>query len=158
MNEGYDHTQYGWIHYLLALPAAGGIVSAFLSQEDATAFIFLIGVAVIFLVFGSCFVHLRVRDAGEGLEVRFGPIGVWGTTVRYEDMASAAVGRTTFWDGWGMHGWPGGSVIYNVSGRDCVIVTFKRPRGFLRFKLMKIGTDEPKALAAFLSSRIGQTE
>ncbi len=154
MTTDYDHTQRGVLHYLVALVGAGILVGAMLSWDNAPAFVLLIAVAGSLMFFAACFGYLRVRDLGERLEIRFGPIGMFGRSIRYDDMASAEVGRTTLLHGWGIHGLPFVGVTWNVHGYDCVRVAFKRPQGLFRFKRINIGSDDPEGLAAFLRRKM----
>jgi len=149
----YDHTQRGVLHYAVALAGGGCIVGALLSRDTPSVFVMLIAAAGAFMFTASCFVYLRVRDEGDRLSIRFGPVELFGTSIRYEDIARVERGRTNLLHGWGIHGLPFVSVTYNIHGYDCVRVEFKRPRGVLRFRRMNIGTDDPEGLERFLRSR-----
>ena len=150
----YDHTQYGRLHHLIGLAAGGCLVGALLSGMDSPEFIPLVGAAAVFIVLGGCFVHLRVRDDGDALEVRFGPISLFGTRIPYERIESVETARTCLLDAWGIHGCPGRNVTWSVSGFDAVALRLARPHGLFRFRAIKIGTDEPEKLAAFIRTRI----
>jgi hypothetical protein len=154
MANGYDHVQYGFIHYIVALGGAGCFAAALLSGADSLQFITLIAAAGAMMAAGGCFVYLRVSDCGDSLGIRFGPLSLFGTSIRYDNMASAEVSRTTFLHGWGIHGIPFWSVTYNIRGYDCVRVTLKRRHGVFRFSCINIGTDDAAGLASFLSSKI----
>ena len=67
---------------------------------------------------------------------------------------SAASGRTPLLYGWGIHGTPFFGVAYNIHGRACVRVEFKRRRGLFRNSHVYIGTDDPEGLAKFLRSKL----
>ncbi len=154
-HSDYDHTQKGLIHWLLLLFAFGGAVWGWRAASDGEPRIVvlgLIGLAALFTVLSGCFARLRVRDAGDALEIRFGPVGVFGRRVRYTDIETVAVGRSSLIDGWGIHGLPGRGTIWNLHGFDCVEL---RLRGGDR---LRIGTDDPQGLAAFLESRRGRAQ
>ena len=51
-------------------------------------------------------------------------------------------------DGWGIHMSPRGGWVWNIWGRDCVVIHLER--GALR-----VGTDDAENLAAFLKQRTG---
>ena len=100
--------------------------------------------------------HLRVRDEGDALHVRFGPIPLLGTRVPYDQIESAEPSRTSWWHGWGVHGWPGAWLVFNLWGYGAVTLHLKEPRGLLRFRRYIVGTDEPEKLAAFLRAKVGE--
>ena len=154
MTGTYDHVQRGIIHYLIALGGAVCLVAAVASGAENPGFIPFVAAAGAMMFVGACFAYLRVSDLGDRLGVRFGPIGLFGTSIRYDEIASAYAWYTTFWTRWGIHGMPFGGVTWNVSGYDCVRVVLKRPHGLFRFKRINIGTDDLHGLAAFLSSKI----
>jgi hypothetical protein len=108
------------------------------------------GVGLVMVLIGPCFHHLTVEDQGEKLAIRFGPIPLFGRTVKYADIDKAEVGRTTILDGWGIHYSLRGGWVWNLWGRDCVVAHFKKG-GVLR-----IGTDDGEGLAGFLEGKISQ--
>ena len=154
MAQGYDHTQRGILHYVVGLPGGAFVFLALLLGEGSPLFICLVALATLVLFLGGCFGYLHVRDSGDALSIRFGPVQVFGTSIRYSDIARAEVARTNLLHGWGIHGFPGLSVTYNIHGFDCVRVVFKKPRGLFRFRRINIGSDDAAGLAAFLSFRI----
>jgi len=60
--------------------------------------------------------------------------------VPLDEVVSAEVVRTSFWNGWGIHYTPRGW-LYNVSGYGAVCVTLKNGKRFC------LGSDEPEKLA-----------
>jgi hypothetical protein len=96
---------------------------------------------------GPSFHHLAVCDAGEGLAAQFGPLPLFRTRIRYADMQAVEVGRTTVLDGWGIHLSLRGGWVWNLWGRECVVVR-------LRKGVFRIGTDDAASLARFLGGRI----
>jgi hypothetical protein len=70
-------------------------------------------------------------------------------TVRYADIESVEVGRTLILEGWGIHYSIRGGWVWNLWGRDCVVVHLKK--GMLR-----IGTDDAENLAGFLRSKVSE--
>ena len=154
MSNTYDHTQRGFTHYVVALGGAGCLAIALALGAAAPGFIFLIAAAGAMMFMGACFLYLRVSDCGDRLSLRFGPLRLFGTSIRYDDMASAEVSRTYPRHGWGIYGRPFCWVSYNIHGSDCVRVSFKQRQGFFRFTHINIGTDDAEGLALFLSSKI----
>ena len=147
---GYDHTQRGVLHWLL-----GGLAVLFLAlaptayEDEAVAGLILTGVALLLGGLAPCFAHLRVRDRGADLEIGFGPWRVFRTQVPYDEILSAAPGRSALIDGWGIHLIPGRGWTWNIHGFAAVEL---RLRGGKR---LRIGTDDREGLAAFLAARAG---
>jgi hypothetical protein len=82
--------------------------------------------------------------------VRFGPIPLFRKTVLYTDILKVEVGRTLLLDGWGIHMSILGGWVWNIWGRDCVVVHL-RDGGTLR-----IGTDDGESLAGIVNRKIGE--
>lgn len=145
----YDHTQRGGWHWMIlaiGLVMAGtGVFTAQVIPAACAVFIFLVA---------GTFARLRVWDDGDALCARLGPIPLFGTRVPYADIQSAEPTRTTWFQGWGLHGWPGAWLVVNIWGYDAVALHLKEPRGLLRYRRYIIGTDEPEALAAFLQAKV----
>jgi hypothetical protein len=96
------------------------------------------------------FHHLTVVDEGDDLAIRFGPLPVFRRTVRYADIGKVEVGRRLLLDGWGIHYSVRGGSVWNLWGRDYVVLHL-RQGGVLR-----IGTDDPENLAQFLEGKFAQ--
>jgi hypothetical protein len=94
--------------------------------------------------------HLTVVDEGDWLAIRFGPLSLSRRTVRSDDMEGVEVGRALLLDGWGIHYSVRGRWVWNLWGRDCVVVHLKNS-GVLR-----IGTDDAVNLARFLEGKVAQ--
>ena len=77
------------------------------------------------------------------LAIRFGPVPLFRRTVRYTDIEKVEVGRTLILEGWGIHYSIRGGWVWNLWGRDCVVVHFKNG-GVLR-----IATDDAGTWPAF---------
>ena len=71
-------------------------------------------------------------------------------TILYRDIEKVEIGRTTILDGWGIHLSLRGGWVWNIWGRDCVVI--HRRKGITR-----IGTDDAENLARFLKRKIGQS-
>ncbi len=144
----YEHTQKAPLGSLLI---GGGIVVALAAwvlrvpEGPIGAVPAIVAAALVFT--GLCFGRLTVRDGGDALEVRFGPLPLFGTRIPYAAVERAEVSRSDLLDGWGLHWLPGRGVIYNLWGFGCVRIVLGK-------KTVRVGTDDPEALAAFLSSRI----
>lgn len=108
------------------------------------------GVSLLIALLAPAFHHLTVADLGERLVIRFGPVPLFGRTVEYAAIEKVEVGRTLILDGWGIHYSIRGGWVWNLWGRDCVVVHLKNG-GVLR-----IGTDDADNLGRFLEGKIGR--
>jgi len=75
-------------------------------------------------------------------------IPLFRRTIRYDDIISAEIGRTTILDGWSIHMSLRGGWVWNLWGRDCVVLQ-------LRKGILGVGTDDAENLADFLNQKIG---
>ena len=135
--ETYRHTQIGWV-LLGALAAGAGVVvfaagKAGWSTAASVVLTMLIAVALLFCT-------LTVRIGGGQIECRFGP-GLICKRIPLTDVRGARPVRNEWFQGWGIrltsNGW-----LFNVSGLDAVELELADG------KRVRIGTDEPQALAA----------
>jgi len=143
---GYSHTQRGFFHLLL-LGFAGLLVflgTSVFAEEAAGVGITVVGGLMALVAFS--FMHLTVRDGGDVLLVRFGPLPLLRQRIRYDAIRSVAVSRSSVIDGWGVHWLPGRGWIWNLWGFGCVALDVDGKR-------LRIGTDDPEGLAAFLIER-----
>jgi hypothetical protein len=106
-------------------------------------------IGLMMLVIAASLHHLTVADQGDVLAIRFGPLPLLRTSVRYAEIESAEVGRTLLLDGWGVHYSVRGGWVWNLWGRACVVIHYKSG-GTLR-----IGTDDAGNLARFLELKTG---
>jgi hypothetical protein len=104
------------------------------------------GIGLFLALLGPMFHHLTVIDRGEFLAIQFGPVTLFRRKVWYAEIEKVEVGRTLLLDGWGIHYSLRGGWVWNLWGRDCVVVHLKK--GVLR-----IGTDDAENLARFLEER-----
>lgn len=143
----YDHIQRSPMGWMLAIPGLCLLLgSLFISPREAVlTFLFAGGVLV---VVGLAFERLHIYDDGDALAVRLGPLPLFRTRIHYRDIASASPDRTRLIDGLGIHYILGRGWTYNVWGFGCAKVTLRNG------KTIRIGTDEPRKLASFLSSKL----
>lgn len=144
---GYSHRQKAPLCWILYATAALCLLSAAILHE-APGILVPVCVGVLFIALGPAFHHLTVEDQGEQLAIRFGPLPLFARTVRYADVERVEVGRTLLLDGWGIHYSIRGGWVWNIWGRDCVVVQ-------LRGEVLRIGTDDAPGLKAFLDGKIG---
>ena len=143
----YDHTQRAPLGLLMGTASLCTLVLG-LGQDDETARVLLLALAIVFAAIVAMFSQLSVREEPDRLRVRFGPLPWCGTDVRYEGVRALRRARSRLIDGWGIHWLPGRGWTYNLWGFDCV--ELQTPRGIVR-----IGTDDPDGLVQHLSQRTG---
>lgn len=142
----YQHTQRAplcWILYALAVLEFA--LAWICRQQPFLPWLFL-GIGVLVLTLATSFHHLAVMDLGDRLLIGFGPLPVFRRSVPYADITSVAVGRTSFLDGWGIHWRPGLGWLWNIWGRDCVIL-------YLKQGALRVGSDDAENLARFLQRK-----
>jgi hypothetical protein len=148
----YSHTQKAPLCLVIYALGVVFIVLGFTVEEAPPIQWLFPPVGLLMFLVAASFHHLTVEDHienhVEGLAIRFGPVPFFRTTVAYSDIASVEVGRTTLLDGWGIHMSIRGGWVWNLWGRDCVVLNLKK--GPLR-----IGTDDAKNLALFLEGKTG---
>ena len=147
---GYQHTQKGPWFLLLYGFGLLMLVVGWLVREVPVVPVVLLVAGGIMLLLGACFQHLTVADEGERLAIRFGPLPLFEMRVHFGDIEEVEVGRTTLLDGWGIHLSLKGGWVWNIWGRDCVVI--RRKDGVLR-----IGTDDAGNLAAFLRTKMSNS-
>jgi hypothetical protein len=100
---GYHHTQQGlWAFLLYALGISLVALAWFVRHEPPAPFI-VAGVGLVLLALAPCFHYLTVSDDGDRLAIQFGPVPLFKTSIRYQDIERAEIGRTWLIEGWGIH-------------------------------------------------------
>jgi hypothetical protein len=94
-----------------------------------------------------CFRSLTIRAEGDRLALRYGGVPLFFRRIPFAAITAVEPGRTALIDGWGIHYIPGRGWTYNLWGFDCVVV-------HLGVKTVRIGTDDPAGLLAFLRTRL----
>lgn len=138
----YRHTQKGYITSVgLGIAAAGQAAAMLrlLRARKLRAWLYLPGVVA--TATSACvFSALTVEIDGQTLTASFRG-GVVRRTVDLAQVKGVEQVRTPWYWGWGVRLTPKGW-LFNVQGRDAVLLELERGRGVL------IGTDEPVRLAA----------
>lgn len=145
----YHHTQRAPLCLILyALAVTYSAVAWVLKDEPILVWIFP-PIALLMFILAASFHYLRVADQGDHLLVQFGPLPLFKRRVKYEDIESVEVGRTTILDGLGIHLSLRGGWVWNLWGRDCVVLR-------LHQATLRIGTNDARQLAQFVESKIEQ--
>lgn len=146
---GYRNTQHGrWYLLTLLVVAYLLILDYFLPGQPMPWWVCLLVVGIvgpITLMFSS----LTIYDGGEALVVQFGPLPLLRKRIPYASITRVEKGRTTFFDGWGIHYRPGWGWTWNVWGFDCV-------RVFCDKQVYNLGTDDPEGLLRFLEAKLAE--
>jgi len=145
---GYSHMQ----KYPLCLILYGSALACFALAwmvGSAPGSIIAVAVGLLITLLAPAFHHLTIVDDGDRLAIRFGPLPLFRRTVPYADMLKVEVGRTLILDGWGIHYSVRGGWVWNLWGRDCVVV-------HLRSGVVWIGTDDAPNLARFLEGKVAR--
>lgn len=145
--RGYRHVQHGKLHWVLHGGAAALALGAVCARAEPAAFWIVAVAAAVMVVCGAGFRTLAIEDEGDRLAVRFGPLPLLATTIRYADIRRVERCRTRWIDGWGVHWAPGRGWTWNLWGFDAVRITLERGS-------IQLGTDDPDGLLGFLESRL----
>lgn len=148
-SPAYSHTQAAPLCLIVYGPSIALLVAAWQVRSQPVAATVLIGSGSLMAALGLAFHHLTVRDEGDRLAIRFGPLPLFRTSIRYADIQEVEVGRTLILEGWGIHWSPRGGWVWNLWGRDCVVI--RQRKGVLR-----VGTDDAVNLARFLEGKVAQ--
>ncbi len=125
------------------------IVGAWLIREELAVVVLLLVITAIFVLCALMFGSLTIRDEGEWLALRYGPLPVLRKRIRYADITSVEAGRTSIIDGWGIHYIPGRGWTYNLWGFGCARLTLGR-------KVIRIGSDDVDNLVRFLRGKVAK--
>jgi hypothetical protein len=136
----YRHTQRGFAILVVCL-AIGALGAAITLQTGQMSMIFML---IILIAVAVIFHSLTVEVDDNELRWHFGP-GFWTYRLALDEIRNVAIVRNHWWNGFGIRTAPGFR-LYNVSGLDAVELKLKS--GDTR----RIGTDDPKGLAAALAS------
>jgi hypothetical protein len=133
---------------LLLAFALATLAGSWLARSQPPVVVLLLLSAAIFAVCGLMFGSLTIRDDGQWLSLRFGPLPVLRKRIRYADITAVEAGRTRIIDGWGIHYMLGRGWTYNIWGYSCVKLTLGR-------KIIRIGSDDAEGLANVIREKTG---
>ena len=148
----YEHVQRSPIHFLLYFLTAFMFVFAWQIRNDVAPSVVVLIVAVMMFILTLSFQTLTVSDQdGEYLDVRYGPLNLFGTRLDYRDITNVEQGKTSLIDGWGIHFVPFRGWTVNLWGFECVKIWRDK-------KVIRIGTDDSENLVKFLRERMEAIE
>jgi len=147
----YEHTQRAPLHYIFYPLIVALIVLAWIGRDRPPVVLITLSVAATLVLVALMFQRLTVRDEGEWLAVRYGPLPVFRKLIRYSEITEVEPSRTSVIDGWGIHWIPGRGFTYNLWGFDCVKLT-------VRGRTIRVGSDDVENLVAFLRDKLGARE
>ncbi len=146
--SSYKHVQHAPLCVLLYILAIVFLVVGFLLKSEPPIPWLFPSTGLLMLVLAASFHNLTVEDHIDRLSICFGPIPLFRRTIRFDEIISAERGRTTILDGWGIHMSLRGGWVWNLWGRDCVVLQ-------LRKGVLRIGTDDAENLADLVNKKIG---
>ena len=142
----YAHTQTSPLFLFLAAIGIGFFVWG--NQVDGQKLsITLFSIGAVWFLLGLSFRQLTCRNEGDHLRISFGPLPIFRRRLLYARLEKVEVSRSRLLDGWGIHLCTRGGWVWNLWGFDCVDIDFTGG------KKLRLGTDDPEGLAAFLNSR-----
>ena len=133
----YHHRQFGTA--IVAILAAVIIIMSLPLMRDAEFSAIQLQVVLVLLAAIALFYALTIEIRDDTLYIRMG-IGLIRKKVLLSDIAQARVVRIPLIAGLGIHGLPGVSWVWNVSGRGGVQLDFVKGGRLI------VGTDEPEEL------------
>ncbi len=146
LRMSYNHTQDGPLGWLLLLVAVITFWLGMVAPQTWVEQAILIGLGCLFVILAGSMWTLTVRDEGEALAVRYGPLPIFRRRFHYARITGVERGRTRLIDGFGIHYVPWRGWTYNLWGWDCVVVQ-------LGEGTVRIGSNDADALAAWLRAR-----
>jgi hypothetical protein len=147
--SSYKHVQHAPLCLLVYILAVVFLVLGLIMNTEPPILWLFPPIGLFMLVLAASFHHLTVEGQGDRLTVSFGPIPLFRRAIQYDDIISAEIGRTSILDGWGIHMSLRGGWVWNLWGRDCVVLRLQK--GILR-----VGTDDAANLAPFLNQKISK--
>ncbi|NRA95947.1 MAG: hypothetical protein HRU14_07020 [Planctomycetes bacterium] len=144
---GHDYTnrQNAPFFWFLSLLAVGCFIGGRASEPEFGAVVTCYSLSAVFALLAVMFMWLETSDQGDHLLVHFGPLPIARRRVRYERIRAVRRDRSRLIEGWGIHLGPRGW-IWNLWGREVVELDLDKGR-------LRIGTDDPEGLTAFLQDR-----
>ena len=144
--DSYSHVQTSPARYVLLVIIVVSLLAGWLWRAEFWAWFSMVALAGVSALVLLTMTTMTIQGNAEELWVRFGPMPLFSTRIRFEDIRSFRATRSRVVDGWGIHYLPGRGWTWSLWGFDCVDIDLAR--GSIR-----LGTDDPENLAAFLRSQ-----
>jgi len=141
----YRNRQAGLWWLVLGSLAVGCAVAVVQLWSDDVAVVICLPLAVLFAWLAGSFAWLEIREEGEHLLARFGPLPLARRRIAYERVHAVKRDRSMLIEGWGVRLGPRGW-IWNIWGREVVELELEKGR-------VRIGTDDPEGLVRLLEQR-----
>ena len=142
----YQHKQTSPLNLVLYVLGVVLLAAAWASRTDRAVSIVLVGSAGVMIFAGLCVGYLVVRDEGDFLALRFGPLPIFRRLIAFSKISAVEPSRSTVLDGWGIHYIPGRGITYNIWGFDCVKMKVDN-------RTIRVGTDDVLGLVRFLKDK-----
>jgi len=136
----YQHTQFGWVTLGTTLVILPPVIFALFNQRDELLWAALAIIALVVALFGWLTVEIDDRR----LLIRFGA-GLIRRSILLDRIRAFAPVTNQWYYGWGVRFTPHG-MLYNVSGFSAIELLLENGRH------LRVGTDEPQALARALET------
>lgn len=140
----YEHTQPG---YLMMAAIGGTSIILLLALILLGPSLVTAGVLILMLFILAIMSRLTVSVTADTLRLRFGPVGLIRKEWRLSEVISVVPVTNPWYYGFGLRWTPHGP-LFNVSGRHAVEILL------VSGDRVRIGTDEPEALAGAIGSAI----
>jgi len=142
----YEHKQTSPLHLILYAIGIILLGAAWLSRENRVVSLILVSSAALMILAALCFGCLVVRDEGDVLALRYGPLPIFRRRIPFARITAAEPSRSAVIDGWGIHYIPGRGTTYNLWGFDCVKMKVDN-------RTVRVGSDDVQGLARFLTEK-----
>lgn len=143
----YQQTQTLWLLWLLLpMPLIAIVLTAWFQDQNTAQR--AVGLSVLILSAIPVFLGRFTVEVGQGaVEWRFGYLGRPRWTLPLSDIKFVEVTTSTWLEGWGIRFTRQG-MLYNASGTGAVRLVLRDGRQ------LRLGSDEPGRLAAFIAARL----
>ncbi len=142
----YSHTQVSPVRYGLLAVIVASVAAGWNWRADFWvwfAMLCIIGLSIFLLL---TMTTLTVEDEEETLWVHFGPLPLFSTWIRFDEIQEFQATRSRIVDGWGIHFIPGRGWTWNLWGLECVELQ-------LHGSPLRLGTNDSANLADYLKTR-----
>lgn len=101
--QSHRHTHRAPLFALLGLVATGILLLAWPVRREPVAVVICFSTAAMMVLFAQMVRYFTIKDEGDHLSLRYGPLPVFRKTIHYADISRVEAGRTLVTDVWGIH-------------------------------------------------------